>query len=194
MSQETLPTVLEVVGNVWLLQPTIAVLSCITYVTGVWLQQQPEDSVVFVYRLSEICWDKTFNLFVRTDRTPVSPDVIERQGRIGAAVTCTSDVLIGIWFCFDECLFNLSHANGRERVYRRCVPHWAGPFRRWFSLSLGGIICSVMLTACAAVSQHACKMVDTCYTDTFHWIISLFLLVDTPPNEFKPVLLCNCVL
>ena len=22
----------------------------------------------------------------------------------------------------------------------------------------------------------------------------LFLLVDTPPNEFKPVLLCNCVL
>ena len=50
----------------------------------------------------EIRWDKTFNLLVRTNRTSVkfSPKVIERQGGIGAAVTCTSDVLIGIWFCF----------------------------------------------------------------------------------------------
>ena len=39
---------------------------------------------------------------IRTDRTWVkfSSDVIERQGGIGAAVTCTSDVLIGIRFCF----------------------------------------------------------------------------------------------
>ena len=37
-------------------------------------------------------------LFVSTNRTSVkfSPDVIERQGGIGATVTCTSDVLIGI--------------------------------------------------------------------------------------------------
>ena len=40
----------------------------------------------------------TFNLFVHTDRTSVkfSSDVIERQGGIGATVTCTSDMLIGI--------------------------------------------------------------------------------------------------
>ena len=38
------------------------------------------------------------NLFVCTERTSVnfSPDVIERQGGIGASVTCTSEVLIGI--------------------------------------------------------------------------------------------------
>ena len=41
---------------------------------------------------------QTFNLFVRTDPTSVkfSPVFIERQDGIGAAVTCTSDVLIGI--------------------------------------------------------------------------------------------------
>ena len=69
---------------------------------SIWLQQQPEDSMVFIRRLPEIGWDKTFNLFVCTDNTLVrfSPDVIELPGRIGAAVTSTSDVLIGIWFCF----------------------------------------------------------------------------------------------
>ena len=38
------------------------------------------------------------NLFVRTDRISVKfpPDVIERKGGIGAAVTCFSDVLIEI--------------------------------------------------------------------------------------------------
>ena len=57
--------------------------------------------------------------------------------------------------------------------------------------------CSVMLTACAPVSQRALhKIVDTWDTDTYHfrWIFILFLLVDNPPNEFKPVLLCNCAL
>ena len=54
---------------------------------------------------------------------------------------------------------------------------------------------SVTLTACAAISQRVThKMVDTWDTDIFHWIFSLFLLPDTPSNEFKPVLLCNCVL
>ena len=54
---------------------------------------------------------------------------------------------------------------------------------------------SVMLTVCAVMSQRALhKMVDTLNIDTFHRIFSLFLLVATPPNEFKPVLLCNCVL
>ena len=39
---------------------------------------------------------------MHTDRTSVkfSPDVIERQCGIGAAVTCTSNVLTGICFCF----------------------------------------------------------------------------------------------
>ena len=102
MSLETLLTVLEVVGYMWPLLQMIAILSCCTYITGVWLQQLPEDSMVFIHRQSEIGWDKKLNLFVRTDRTSVkfSPDVIERQGGIGATVTCTSDALIGIWFCF----------------------------------------------------------------------------------------------
>ena len=38
------------------------------------------------------------------------------------------------------------------------------------------------------------KMVDTQDTDTFHSIFSLFLLVDTASNEFRPILVCNCVL
>ena len=33
---------------------------------------------------------------IRAYSVKISPDVIERQGGIGAAVTCTSDVLIGI--------------------------------------------------------------------------------------------------
>ena len=75
----------------------------------------------------------SFKLFVCTDCTSVkfSPDVIEGQGGIGAAVTCTSDVLI--WnLISDECRFNLSHADGHERVYRRrgerfvdaCITEW----------------------------------------------------------------------
>ena len=41
---------------------------------------------------------KRFNLFVHTDRTSVkfSTDVTEWRGGIGAVVTCTSDVLIGL--------------------------------------------------------------------------------------------------
>ena len=77
--------------------------------------------MVFIHRLSEIGWDRMFNLFVRTDYTSVkfSPKVIKRQGRIGAAITCTSDMLIGIWFCFlvNHGRFNLSHADEHERVY-----------------------------------------------------------------------------
>ena len=125
VSKETLPTVLEVVGHLWPLLPLIAIWSCSTYVTIVWLQLQPEDRVVFIHRLSEIGWDQTFNLFVRTDRTSVkfSPDVIERQGRIGAAVTCTSDWDLILFS--DGCRFNLSHADGPERVYRRREKHFA---------------------------------------------------------------------
>ena len=102
VSQETLSTILKMVGHVWPLLPMIAILSCSTYVTGIWLQQQPEDCVVFIHRLSEIVWDKMFNLFIHTNLTSVkfSPNVTEQQGRIGAAVTCTFDTLIGIWFCF----------------------------------------------------------------------------------------------
>ena len=76
----------------------------------------------------------------------------------------------------DECLFNLSHADGRERIYRRqgvrfadaCVSvrdrFGGGPVKVW-----SGIIYSVTLTARAAVSKRALhKMVDTRDTDTFH--------------------------
>ena len=39
---------------------------------------------------------------MHTDRSSVkfSPDITKQQGGIGAAITCISDVLIGIWFCF----------------------------------------------------------------------------------------------
>ena len=60
VSQETLPTVLEVVGHLWPLLPMIAISSCSTYVTCVWLQQQPGDTMVFIHRLSDIGWDKTY--------------------------------------------------------------------------------------------------------------------------------------
>ena len=41
---------------------------------------------------------QSVQLFVRIDHTSVkfSPNAIERQGRIGAAITCTCDMLIGI--------------------------------------------------------------------------------------------------
>ena len=69
----------------------------------------------------------------------------------------------------DECRFNLSHADGRERVYHRRGEHFADACvfeRDHFG---GGIIYSVTLTACAAVSHRALhKMMDTWDTDTFH--------------------------
>ena len=69
----------------------------------------------------------------------------------------------------DECRFNLSHADGRERVYRLWGKHFANAcvieqdrFGGGSVLVWGGIIYSVTLTACAAVSQGALhKMVDT---------------------------------
>ena len=94
VSQETLSTVLEVVGHVWPLLSMIAKSSCSTYVTGAWLQQQPEDSMVFIHRLSEISWDKTFNIFVRTDRTSVKFSPTSSNGKEGlvppspALLTC----------------------------------------------------------------------------------------------------------
>ena len=69
----------------------------------------------------------------------------------------------------DECRFNLSHADGRKRVYRHegelfadaCVIEW-DRFRSGSVLVWGGIIYSVTSTACAAISQRAMhKMVDT---------------------------------
>ena len=62
----------------------------------------------------------------------------------------------------DECRFNLSHADGRVRVYRRrgeCFADACVIERDRFggdsALVWGGIIYSVTLTACATVSQHA---------------------------------------
>ena len=63
-------------------------------------------TLVVLEKLSSIYRDnsvsqETFNQFVCTYRTPVkfSLDFVEQQGGIGAAVTCTSDVLIGILLC-----------------------------------------------------------------------------------------------
>ena len=69
----------------------------------------------------------------------------------------------------DECRFNLSHADGRVRVYRRrgeCFADACVIERDRFGgdsvLVWGGIIYSVTFTACTAVSQRALhKMVDT---------------------------------
>ena len=62
---------------------------------------------------------------------------------------------------FDECRFNLSYANGRERVYRRRVERSADAqitLKRPYKLS-GPIylrrLYSITLTTCAAVSQCA---------------------------------------
>ena len=111
----------ELVGHMWPLLPMIAISSCSTYVTSVWLQQQQKNSMVFIPRLSEIGWDKTFNLFVRTDCTSVkfSPDSSN-----GKADWCRRHLHFrradwDLTLFSDECRFNLSHAEGRERVYRR---------------------------------------------------------------------------
>ena len=107
---------------------------------------KPEESMVFIHRLSEIGLDKTFNLFVRTDHTSLkfSPKVIERQGGIGAAITCTSDGLIGVRFCFpmNVGLTLAMPTDAREFITVRgsvLQMHalFSGKFQRWFSLSLG---------------------------------------------------------
>ena len=185
VSQETLSTILEVVGHVWPLLPMIAISSCSTYVKGVWLQQQLEDSMVFIHRLSEISWDKMFNLFVPTDHTLVefSPHVIEWQGGIGATITCTSDMLIRIWFCFPMNVGLTLAMPMDTRVYRCRGEHFANVCvieqdrcGGGSVLVLGEILYSVSLTAYAAVSQRALhKMEDTWDTDTFYSIFSLFL-------------------
>ena len=91
-------------------------------------------------------------LFVHTDRTLVkfSPYLIERQGGIGAVVTCNSDIQtksLGFDFVSDECQFNLSHADGCKRVYRRWGERFANAWvieRDCFGggsvLVLGGIM------------------------------------------------------
>ena len=69
----------------------------------------------------------------------------------------------------DECRFNVSHADGPERVYRRRGERFADAcvlerdrFGGGSVLVWGGIIYSVTLTACAAVSQRALhKIVNT---------------------------------
>ena len=68
-------------------------MSCSTYITG---RQYGILPLTVRNRLRQ-----NVQLFVRTDRTSVefSPEVIEQEGRVGAAVTCTSDVLVWIWVC-----------------------------------------------------------------------------------------------
>ena len=96
---------------------------------------------------------------MRTDRTSVkfSPGVIERQGGIGAAVTCTSDVLIGILFCFPVNVGLTLATLAMPTDIREFIAVWesvlpmraswsgAGPFPRWFSLSLGWNNCLIVI-------------------------------------------------
>ena len=57
---------------------------------------------------------------------------------------CASDLLIWILFCFPTNV-GLTFAKPTDarklspsgRAFYRCVRHWAGPFRSWFSLGLG---------------------------------------------------------
>ena len=172
VSQETLPTIHVEVGQVWPLLPMMAISSCSTDVQA-----------------SDCSSNRKTVLYSSTDcqksvDTTRSPDVIEQQGGMDAAVTCTSDILIAIWFCF---LMNvgltLAMPSGKV-FYDACVIE-RDLFGGGLVLDWGGIIYSVTLTAWAAISQCALhKMVDTWETDTFHWIFTLFFSVDTPPNEF----------
>ena len=103
LPQETLPTMAP-----WSGRPRVTTASNDRYIVLQHLRNRrltavaTKDSMVFIHTLSEISWDKTFNLFMCTNRTSgkFSPNVIEWQGGIGAAVICTSDVLIGTWICF----------------------------------------------------------------------------------------------
>ena len=128
MSQETLPSILEVVGRMWPLLQMITISSCSTYVTGVWLQQKLEDSMVFIHRQSEIGRDKMFNLFVRINRTSVKyltwSHPTARQDWCRHHLHFRHPNWDSILFS-DECHFNLSHAEGRERVYRHRVERFA---------------------------------------------------------------------
>ena len=100
--------------------------------------------MVYIYRLSEIGWDKTFNRFAHTDHTSVkfSPDVIEQQGGIGA-----TPALLTFWLGFDFVFRWMSVKLSRrtleilspsERALCQCVHHWAGPFEGGSILVWGG--------------------------------------------------------
>ena len=127
VSQETLPTVLEVVGHMWPLLQMIAISSCCTYVTGVWLQKK----VWYSSRHSSTVKNRL--------RQNVQPIHVYRP-YFGQILTWRHRTARRDWCCrhlhfrradwdlilfSDECQFNLSHAEGRERVYRRRVEHFA---------------------------------------------------------------------
>ena len=99
MPQEMLPTILEVVDHMWPLLPMISISSCSTYVTGIWLQQQPEDSIIYIDRLSKISWDKMFNLFMHTDRTSVKFSPTWSNSKAG--LMQPSPALLTCWLGFD---------------------------------------------------------------------------------------------
>ena len=131
MSLEMLLTVLEVVGYMWPLLQMIAILSCCTYITGVWLQQLPEDSMVL---------DRHDPQTVRNWlRQKVKPICVYRP-YFGQILTWRHQTARRDWcHCHlhfrhadwdlilfsDECRFNLCYAEGRERVYRRRVERFA---------------------------------------------------------------------
>ena len=144
VSQEALLIILEVIGYVQPLLPMIAILSCSTYVTVIWQQLQLEDGMVFIHRLSEIGWDKTFNLFMHTDCTSVkfSPDIIKWQRQDW----CHRHLYFryadwDLILFYDECWFNQSHADWCERIYHHGGVHFAVLLMR---ASLSGTISEVV--------------------------------------------------
>ena len=112
----------RVVGNVWPLLPMIAISSCSTYVTGVWLQQT-------TWRQYGIHPQTVRNRLrenvqpIRTYR-PYFGQSLTRRHRMERRDWCRRHLHFrradwDLILFFHECRVNLSHVDGRERVYRR---------------------------------------------------------------------------
>ena len=120
MSQETLPTVLEVLGHVWPLLPMIVLLSCSTYVTDVWLQQQLEYGIHPQAVRNRI----TQNFQPIHAYRPYFGQILTRPHRTARWDWCYYHLHFQCadWYLIlfsDECRFNLSHADAREFIVVR---------------------------------------------------------------------------
>ena len=96
--------------------------ACSTYVTSVWLQQQPEDSMVFIHRLSENRLRQ--NVQPIHAYRPYFGQILTPRYRTARRDWCRRHLHFrrAYWELIlfsDECRFNHSHADRRERLYRR---------------------------------------------------------------------------
>ena len=178
VSQETLPIVLEVVGHVWPLLPMIAISSCSTYVTSVWLQQQPKTWYSSTNCQKSVETKCSTYLCVPTvfwsNSNPTSSN-----GNMG--LTPLSPALLTCWLGLslssDECRFNLCHADGRERVYSR----WESVLllRKWPCSSLTSWVdqftCATYTALCWQHSHHIMVCIAQNGGHIRYWHISLNL-------------------